>query len=99
MTTSQKPIDRVRLGAVVAAVWRNEDEKNPPRYSVTLERVYKDEDGEWRSATSFGRDELLTLSKVADLANSRIHELQAADRATAYGDPRLASAKSAAKER
>ncbi len=32
------------------------------------------------STTSFGRDDLLTLAKVADKANTRIHEIQAEDR-------------------
>jgi hypothetical protein len=37
-----------------------------------VSRSYKDGD-EWKSSSSFGRDELLTLAKVADLANSWIH--------------------------
>jgi hypothetical protein len=70
----QKPAAEVRVGAIKAAIWRNEVEKGS-RYNVTFQRLYKDGD-EWRSSQSFGRDDLLLLAKVADLAHSRITELQ-----------------------
>lgn len=36
----QQPISQVRIGAVKAAIWRNEV-ANSARYNVTLERLYK----------------------------------------------------------
>jgi hypothetical protein len=60
------------LGRIRAAIWANQGD-NGTWYNVTLSRNYKDGE-EWRSSSSFGRDELLTLAKVADLANSWIHE-------------------------
>ncbi|MEO1279733.1 MAG: hypothetical protein AAFV77_12320, partial [Planctomycetota bacterium] len=77
---SNKPIDHVRLGAIRAAIWQNTDSQGRIRYGTTFERGYVDQKGDWQSTTSFGRDDLLTLSKVADMANTRIHELQAEDR-------------------
>lgn len=77
MTTEQqksKPEAEVRIGGVKAAIWRNETDKGP-RYSVTFERVYKDGDT-WGSSSSFSGDELLVLSKVADLAHTKILELK-----------------------
>jgi hypothetical protein len=71
-TTKERPVHEVRLGAVKAAIWRNETELGV-RYGVTFERLYKSEQG-WNSSTTFGRDELLVLAKVADLAHSYIHE-------------------------
>jgi len=68
--TKQKPIHEVRLGHIKAAVWRNETEAGV-RYNVTFSRIYKDGDT-WNSTDSFGRDDLLLLSKVADLAHSWI---------------------------
>ncbi len=68
----QRPVHEIRLGRIRAAVWANQGD-NGTWYNVTLSRNYKDGD-EWRSSASFGRDELLTLAKVADLANSWIHE-------------------------
>ena len=80
MTTNTKPTDHVRLGAIQAAIWRNTDTEGRVRFGVTFERRYRDSEGNWQSSDSYGRDELLTLAKAADLANTRIHELQAGER-------------------
>lgn len=72
-TKKQKPIHEVRLGLIKAAVWKNETE-NGVRYNVTFSRIYKkDGDDDWKSTDSFGRDDLLLLSKVADQAHSWIY--------------------------
>ena len=71
-TTTNRPIHEVRLGAIKAAVWKNENETGA-RDNVTLSRIYKDGDT-WKSTDSFGRDDLLPLAKVADQAHSWIHE-------------------------
>lgn len=68
----QTPSHEVRLGAVKAAIWKNDTEKGV-RYNVTFSRIYKDGD-DWKSTDSFGRDDLLVLAKVSDLAHSWIHE-------------------------
>ena len=51
-----------------------------PAYSAMVQKLYKDDDG-WKYSESFHRDDLLVLAKVADLAHSRIHELQEEARA------------------
>lgn len=66
-----KPAQEIRLGAVRAAIWRNETE-NGPRFNTTFSRIYKDGE-QWNHSESFGRDDLLVLAKVADLAHSWIH--------------------------
>lgn len=65
----QKPIHEIRLGKVKAAIWRNETD-NGPRFSVIIVRLYKVEGGDWESSSSFGRDELPLVSKVADLVHT-----------------------------
>ena len=70
MKNKTKPVHEVRLGAIKAAVWRNETE-NGVRFNVTFSRLYKDGD-QWQSTDSFGRDDLLQLAKVADQAHSWI---------------------------
>ena len=72
---TNQPVDRVRLGAITAAIWKN-DTENGSRYNVTFQRVFKQGDG-WGNSDSFSRDDLLKLAKVAELACIRIHELQA----------------------
>ena len=70
--TKDKPVQEVRIGAIKAAIWKN-DTDTGVRYNVTFARLYKDGD-DWRSTESFGRDDLLLLSKVADNAHSWIVE-------------------------
>ena len=71
MKEKTKPIHEVRLGAIKAAVWKN-DTSNGVRYNTTFVRLYKDGE-EWKRTDSFGRDDLLVLAKVADQAHSWIH--------------------------
>lgn len=67
----QKPVHEVRMGRIKAAIWANESE-NGTRHNVTITRLYKDGD-EWKTSTSFGREELPLVAKVADLAHSWIY--------------------------
>lgn len=71
------PCDKVKLGRYIATIWRNET-KHGARFNATLERVYL-EGKEWKYSDSFGRDDLLAISKLADMAHSRIFELEAAE--------------------
>ena len=67
---NQKPIDEVLIGRVKATIWQNGTE-DAPRYNVTFSRLYKDGD-KWQKTQSFGRNDLLSLAKVADLAGVHI---------------------------
>jgi hypothetical protein len=67
-----KPVHEIRMGKVKAAIWRNETEVGT-RYSVLLSRIYKTDDG-WESSSSFGRDELPLVAKVADMAHTWIYQ-------------------------
>lgn len=71
MADKQKPVHSVRIGAIKAAVWKN-DTKNGLRFNVTFERLYKDEEENWNQTNSFGYKDLLTLAKVANQAHSWI---------------------------
>ena len=73
---NQKPVEEVRIGRVKATVWRNGTDEQP-RYNVTFSRLYKDDGDQWKSTQSFGRNDLLVLAKVADLAHTRIFQLPA----------------------
>ena len=68
----QKPAHEIRLGRVKATIWANETD-NGTRHNVSVSRLYKDGD-EWKQTTSFGRDDLPLVAKVADLAHLWIYE-------------------------
>jgi hypothetical protein len=69
---SSPPVHELRMGRIRAAIWENETQ-NGTRHNVTLSRLYKDGDN-WKDTTSFGRDDLPVLAKVADMAHSWIFE-------------------------
>ena len=73
-SSKNKPVHEVRLGAVKAALWRN-DTDSGVRFNVTITRLYKDGE-DWKNTDSFGRDDLLLVAKVADLAHTWIFEQQ-----------------------
>lgn len=64
MTTTKKPANTLRSGNVKATLWQNESEKGP-FYSATFARPYKDKDGNWHNAPSFGLRDLEALMNVA----------------------------------
>jgi hypothetical protein len=68
---SKKPVHEVRLGRIRAAIWENETQ-NGTRHNVTISRLYKDGD-DWKDSTSFGRDDLPLVEKVAALAHAWIY--------------------------
>ena len=67
---AQRPVHEIRMGRIKATIWENETE-NGSRYNVNLTRLYKDDD-QWKDSTGFGRDDLLLVAKVADLAHTWI---------------------------
>jgi hypothetical protein len=66
--SSKKPIHEIRLGRIKAAVWENEGE-NGIRYNVTITRLYKNGDDEWKDSASFGRDDLPLVEKVCHMTH------------------------------
>lgn len=72
--TKSKPVHRIRLGVIAASIFANKtDDAN--YYNVQIDRSFKDGE-QWNHTKSFGRDDLLNVSKVADLAHSWIHAQQ-----------------------
>lgn len=64
MNTSNKPLHSIRSGAVRAAIWSNQGDSGTWS-TVTLERSYRDQSGQWQSSSSFRRGDLANLASVA----------------------------------
>jgi hypothetical protein len=58
----QKPVAKFAAGQVSAAVWENEvttrSGKTVTMLKATVERRFKDKDGQWMSSNSFSRNEI-----------------------------------------
>lgn len=68
----KKPIREIRIGSIKAVIWLNETQSGE-RHNVQFQRIYKDGE-DWKQTDSFGRDDLLVVAKVADLAHTWIHK-------------------------
>ena len=68
------PVDHVRLGRISAAIWKQTSDDRS-FYNFTLERSYKDDQGNYQSASSFSLQDALVVAKIASLADSRIRKL------------------------
>jgi hypothetical protein len=56
-----KPVWRTNAGHVSAAVWENSITANGKQVTVlkcSVQRRYKDKDGQWKSSMSFNRNEI-----------------------------------------
>ena len=79
MTGQQLPVAKFRAGQVSTAIWANEVQM--PRGAVkilkaTIQRRYKDKNGEWQSSGSFSRNEIPLAIHCLQKAFERIIELQ-----------------------
>jgi hypothetical protein len=81
--TAKRPVHEVRLGRIKATIWEN-DTRDGIRHNVSLSRIYKD-GNQWKDSTSFGRDDLPLVMKVADMAHTWVYENSNAS-ATANSD-------------
>jgi hypothetical protein len=79
-----RPVKVVRIRNIRGNVWANRAQNGRLFYSVTFDRLWKDDDelgegnrvvkrGEWHQSGSFGADDLLLLAKIADLAHTWIY--------------------------
>ena len=66
-----RPVQELRIGSIKAAIWGNQT-ANGLMHNVTFARVYKDAEDNWKESTSFSRDDLLEVSKLADQAHTWI---------------------------
>lgn len=69
-----KPAHEIRLGRIKAVIWGNELDGGGFRHNVQLRRIYKDDQGEWKTSDSFGRDDLMLVAEVARQAACWIHQ-------------------------
>ena len=67
---STKPVKVFRLRGISASIFENHaksDDRDVTFHKVALQRSYKDGD-EWKTTTSFGRDDLPTVQLVLQRA-------------------------------
>ena len=74
-TKKNAPVAKVSVGLQTASIFKNESEGRA-FFNVSFDRRYRAANGDWKSTSSYGRDDLLALAKLADLAHTKVLELQ-----------------------
>jgi len=72
--TDNKPVKQFRIGLISAAVWRREAGGNT-FHSVTIDRSYKDEDGNWQRTNSYDVGDLFIVKLLAEKAAQFLADL------------------------
>lgn len=75
-SATRRPVDTVRHGNVEIAIWRNTGERGD-FYTASAPTIrYKDNAGEWKDGSSFGRHDLLDVAEASREAATKIRDLQ-----------------------
>ena len=79
-----KPIQKFKAGGIQAAIWNNETEVNGEKIdlkSITLQRTYKNKEGDWKSTGSLKAGDLpkamVVLGKAYEFLTLREEEVEA----------------------
>jgi hypothetical protein len=85
-----RPVHEIRIGRIKAAIWENLTEPDIIRHNVTVQRLYRDPEDQkqWRSSDSFGRDDLSLVERVTHLAFDWISEQAPGNAASRSGGRR-----------
>lgn len=86
-----RPVKVIRIKNIRANIWANRLEGGAVVYNTTIDRLWKEDpetdgngrvvkEGQWQHSESFGRDDLLLVAKIADLAHSWIYNRLQDDR-------------------
>lgn len=73
--SKNKPVAETRHGNVKIAIWENEGSGGKFYTASTPTISYKDESGQWKDGSSFGRHDLLDLAEAAREAAIKIRDL------------------------
>ncbi len=83
MPEKNKPAHKIRNGALTVTIWKNDGQEGP-FYTTAASRSYKDGD-QWKETNSFHQQDLLTLAKMLDQAETWIAQEKAKARTAQHG--------------
>ena len=79
MVGQQLPVAKFRAGQVSSALWENQIQVKGAAVTIlkaTVQRRYKDRDGNWQSSSSFSRNEIPLAIHCLRKAFEKIIEMQ-----------------------
>lgn len=82
-TQKSKPAATFRHRTISASVFENEGQKGGTYYSVSVQKRFKPDKGDWKTTTNFMRDELPVLTELVRQAYAYILEQEELQRESA----------------
>ena len=91
-----RPVRVIRIRNIRGNIWANRLPSGHIAYNCTFDRLWKEDaetndqgqvtkEGKWKQSQSFGKDDLLLLTKVADLCHTFVYrKLQDAGREQSF---------------
>lgn len=64
MSEGKAPFLKLEAFPIKAAAWRNEGKDGKPWYSVKVQKVYKDDQGNWTETTNFAHWDLPVVAAL-----------------------------------
>lgn len=71
MSEPRKPEHTYRIGRLSATIWKNEADERA-FHTVEIVRNYRDQNGNWKTSSSFSHDELLNVARLSERAEKFI---------------------------
>ncbi len=73
---NRKPVKKFMAGGIHAAIWENQRKRNDgeeyQEYTVSVDKRYKDQNGEWQSTDSFRVSDIPKATLVLSLAYEQL---------------------------
>ncbi len=70
--SSKRPVWEKRMGRITCSVWPHENDKGKTWYSISISRIYREDDG-WKRSSSYSLNDLPLVSRLAALAMDWIY--------------------------
>jgi hypothetical protein len=64
------PAHKIRLGQIAVSIWENSFDNGRQTYRAVIEKTYRNKRGIWEATSTFRTDDLVLVSKLAELASS-----------------------------
>ena len=77
--TGKPPIAKVRNGGVTASIWENE-QKDFTSYSITLQRSYKDNEGDWKNVNNLRTGDVYDAILSLQEAYKKVKEIRSKEK-------------------
>lgn len=72
MKTNSQPVERIRRGALSAAIWANEADSGRTFYSASFQKTFRDTDDKWHNLQSYNLGDLPALAVLIDETYRRV---------------------------